>query len=66
MTLVRRLTSASDRLHALVDELDRCGYTAAAKCLAVRRVTMTPLDDPILWGGPVDDERYLIVSPGLA
>jgi putative transposase len=23
-----------DRLHALVDELDRCGYTAAAKCLA--------------------------------
>ena len=23
-----------DRLHALVDELDRAGYTAAAKCLA--------------------------------
>ncbi len=26
--------------------------------------TVTPLDDPILWGGPIDDERYLVVSPG--
>lgn len=29
-----------------------------------RRVTVTPLDDPALWGGPIDDERYLIVSSG--
>jgi SAM-dependent methyltransferase len=24
--------------------------------------TITALDDPALWGGPVDDERYLLVS----
>ncbi|MGY4644743.1 class I SAM-dependent methyltransferase [Cellulomonas sp. URHB0016] len=24
--------------------------------------TVTALDDPDLWGGPVDDERYLVVS----
>jgi ubiquinone/menaquinone biosynthesis C-methylase UbiE len=25
---------------------------------------VTQLDDPALWGGPIDDERYLLVSPG--
>jgi SAM-dependent methyltransferase len=24
--------------------------------------TVTPLTDPALWGGPIDDERYLLVS----
>jgi len=24
--------------------------------------TITALDDPALWGGPVSDERYLLVS----
>jgi hypothetical protein len=24
--------------------------------------TISALDDPVLWGGPVDDERYLLVS----
>ncbi|WP_370970195.1 class I SAM-dependent methyltransferase [Amycolatopsis sp. cg9] len=24
--------------------------------------TVTPLDDPTLWGGPIEDERYLLVS----
>ena len=28
-----------------------------------RQVAITVLDDPVLWGGPVDDERYLLVSP---
>jgi SAM-dependent methyltransferase len=28
-----------------------------------RDAALTALDDPVLWGGPVDDERYLIVSP---
>jgi ubiquinone/menaquinone biosynthesis C-methylase UbiE len=25
-------------------------------------VSVVPLDDPVLWGGPVTDERYLLVS----
>jgi SAM-dependent methyltransferase len=25
-------------------------------------VTVTTLDDPALWGGPITDERYLVVS----
>jgi ubiquinone/menaquinone biosynthesis C-methylase UbiE len=24
--------------------------------------TVTPLDDPALWGGPITDERYLVAS----
>ena len=41
---------------------------AASRLLALlerrnRSATVTPLDDPILWGGPIDDERYLVVSP---
>jgi len=28
--------------------------------------SVTRLDDPDLWGGPVNDERYLLVSPRLA
>jgi SAM-dependent methyltransferase len=28
-----------------------------------RDAVITPLDDPIYWGGPVTDERYLLVSP---
>ena len=28
-----------------------------------RPASVTPLDDPVLWGGPVTDERYLLVSP---
>lgn len=27
-----------------------------------RQATVVPLDDPSLWGGPVDDERYLLTS----
>lgn len=27
-----------------------------------RSLHLTPLTDPILWGGPVSDERYLLVS----
>jgi hypothetical protein len=31
--------------------------------LAVRAdATVTPLTDPVLWGGPIDDERYLVTS----
>lgn len=26
------------------------------------QVEVTPLDDPVLWGGPISDERYLLVS----
>jgi 2-polyprenyl-3-methyl-5-hydroxy-6-metoxy-1,4-benzoquinol methylase len=43
------------------------GLTAAQAGQAVRRhraeVTVTPLSSPLLWGGPVTDERYLLVSP---
>ena len=28
-----------------------------------RDATLTSLDDPALWGGPVGDERYALVSP---
>lgn len=28
-----------------------------------REAVLTASDDPRLWGGPVDDERYLLVSP---
>jgi len=42
------------------------GFTAAAAEQAVRRhraeASVTALDDPLLWGGPVNDERYLLVS----
>jgi SAM-dependent methyltransferase len=42
------------------------GLTAAEADRAVRRhrddATVTPLDDPGLWGGPVSDERYLLIS----
>jgi SAM-dependent methyltransferase len=27
-----------------------------------RQATVVPLDDPALWGGPIDDERYLLTS----
>jgi SAM-dependent methyltransferase len=27
-----------------------------------RQAVVTPLPDPALWGGPIDDERYLLVS----
>jgi 2-polyprenyl-3-methyl-5-hydroxy-6-metoxy-1,4-benzoquinol methylase len=30
--------------------------------LSVLLAAVQPLDDPSLWGGPIDDERYLIVS----
>jgi ubiquinone/menaquinone biosynthesis C-methylase UbiE len=43
------------------------GLTAAQAEQAVRRhraeVTVTPLSSPLLWGGPVTDERYLLISP---
>jgi SAM-dependent methyltransferase len=28
------------------------------------QVEVVPLDDPQLWGGPVDDERYMVVATG--
>ncbi|WP_233223970.1 hypothetical protein [Amycolatopsis sp. CA-128772] len=28
--------------------------------------TVTRLDDPALWGGPIEDERYVLVSRSLA
>ena len=39
----------------------------AAECRALvlrhrRGATVTRLDDPALWGRPVNDERYLLVS----
>lgn len=40
---------AADEVAGLVQ---RCG----------REAEVTPLVDPALWGGPVDDERYLVVS----
>jgi SAM-dependent methyltransferase len=39
--------------------------TAEAGRMVLRQrddVTITALDDPALWGGPVTDERYLLVS----
>jgi ubiquinone/menaquinone biosynthesis C-methylase UbiE len=43
------------------------GFTAAEASLAVGRrrgeVSVTQLDDPLLWGEPISDERYLLVSP---
>jgi hypothetical protein len=27
-----------------------------------REAAVTRLDDPTLWGGPIQDERYLLVS----
>jgi SAM-dependent methyltransferase len=41
---------------------------APSTCLGVvrrhrRHATLRPLTDPALWGGPVEDERYLIHSP---
>jgi SAM-dependent methyltransferase len=42
------------------------GLTTAEAGRAVLRhradATITALDDPVLWGGPVSDERYLLVS----
>jgi hypothetical protein len=42
------------------------GLTTAEAGRAVLRhrsdVTITALDDPALWGSPVTDERYLLVS----
>lgn len=42
---------AASTLLALLERRNRSG-------------TVTPLDDPMLWDGPIDDERYLVVSPG--
>ena len=43
------------------------GLTAAAcEALVLRHrtsATVRHLREPLLWGGPVDDERYLLVSP---
>lgn len=42
------------------------GLSAAATTELVlehrRQATVMPLDDPALWGGPIDDERYLLTS----
>jgi ubiquinone/menaquinone biosynthesis C-methylase UbiE len=42
------------------------GLPGAAASAAVLRhraeAVVTPLDDPDLWGGPIQDERYLLVS----
>jgi ubiquinone/menaquinone biosynthesis C-methylase UbiE len=42
------------------------GIPAATAADAVRRLRseaeITPLPDPLLWGGPITDERYLLVS----
>ena len=42
------------------------GLTTAEAGRAVLRhradATITALDDPELWGGPISDERYLLVS----
>lgn len=42
------------------------GLTTAEAGRAVLRqrvdATVTGLDDPVLWGGPISDERYLLVS----
>lgn len=42
------------------------GLTSAQAEQAVHRhrtqVTVTPLNSPLLWGGPVTDERYLLTS----
>jgi SAM-dependent methyltransferase len=42
------------------------GLSAAEAGRAVLRhraeATITALDDPVLWGGPLSDERYLLVS----
>jgi hypothetical protein len=42
------------------------GLTTAEAGRAVLRhrtdATITALEDPALWGGPVSDERYLLVS----
>ncbi len=39
--------------------------TEASSAVSRRRaeVCVTHLDDPLLWGEPVSDERYLLVSP---
>jgi ubiquinone/menaquinone biosynthesis C-methylase UbiE len=43
------------------------GFTAAEASAAVNRhraeAGVTVLDDPLLWGEPISDERYLLVSP---
>jgi ubiquinone/menaquinone biosynthesis C-methylase UbiE len=43
------------------------GLTEAEASAAVLRVrdsvSITALDDPLLWGGPVSDSRYLLLSP---
>lgn len=31
--------------------------------LAGREAEVRPMPEPVLWGGPIDDERYLVVSP---
>lgn len=39
------------------------GHEAAALVLRHRsEAVVTNLDDPTLWGRPIDDERYLLVS----
>ncbi|GAA0224850.1 hypothetical protein GCM10010492_23760 [Saccharothrix mutabilis subsp. mutabilis] len=42
------------------------GLTAAETEALVRRhrsrVDVRPLTDPVLWGGPIDDERYLVTA----
>jgi ubiquinone/menaquinone biosynthesis C-methylase UbiE len=45
------------------------GLTAESATAAVRRqraeAAVTMLDDPVLWGGPITDERYLLASARL-
>lgn len=44
------------------------GGITAAECRALvllhrREAALKRLNDPALWGRPIDDERYLLVSP---
>ena len=39
-----------------------CGTGSLSVLLAGEGYAVTGLDDPVLWGGPVSDERYLLVS----
>ncbi len=36
--------------------------TEALLTRAGREPSTYPLDDPVLWGGPITDERYLVVG----